>query len=199
MLTNRLEPTSPWCLTGYVTTLPAGSKYQKCRRGRFFYGLFTYDPRLLIQVLRQERVIARIPITPRISLDERELVEGFLRASGAGGQNIQKVETAVQLRFDVRHSPSLPEDVRERLERLAGRRLTREGVLVITAQRHRMRERNREDAMERLCELIRAAAAPPPPVRRPTKPSRAAKARRVDEKTRRGSTKRLRGRPEEGG
>jgi len=148
---------------------------------------------------RQEGIIARIPITPRISLDERELEEGFLRSSGAGGQNIQKVETAVQLRFDVRHSPSLPGDVRERLERLAGRRLTREGVLVITAQRHRMRERNRADAMERLCELIRAAAAPPPPVRRATKPSRAAKARRVDEKTRRGSTKRLRGRPEDGG
>src|ERR1700730_12608835 len=100
-----------------------------------------------------------IPGTPRIALDEKELHEDFLRASGAGGQNIQKVETAVQLRFDVRNSPSLPDSVRARLERLAGRRLTKDGVLVITAQRHRTRERNREDAMERLLTLIREAAA----------------------------------------
>ena len=142
-------------------------------------------------------VIATIFVTPRISLDEQELDESFLRASGAGGQNIQKVETAVQLRFNARLSPNLPDDVRERLERLAGRRLTRDGVIVITAQRHRTRERNRDDAQERLLELIRQAAVPPPPTRRPTKPSRAARARRVDEKTQRGEIKRQRGRPVE--
>jgi ribosome-associated protein len=137
-----------------------------------------------------------IAVTPRIALDEKELHEDFLRASGAGGQNIQKVETAVQLRFDVRNSPSLPESVRARLERLAGRRLTKDGVLVITAQRHRTRERNREDALERLLALIREAAVPPPPVRRPTKPSYGAQLRRLEGKTRRAGVKAMRGRPD---
>lgn len=136
-----------------------------------------------------------IRVTPRIALEEGELVEEFLRSSGAGGQNIQKVETAVQLRFDVAGSPNLPEPVRERLLRLGGRRVTKEGVLVITAQRHRTQDRNREDARERLFELIREAATPPPPPRRPTKPTLGSKVRRLEGKAKRGDVKRMRGKP----
>ena len=133
-----------------------------------------------------------IRITDHIALDESELVESFIRASGPGGQNVNKLSTAVQLRFDVRHSPSLTDEVRARLERLAGRRLTRDGVLVITAQNHRTQERNRADALERLTELIRQAAVRPVP-RRPTRPTKASRRRRVDDKKRRGSIKALRG------
>jgi len=136
-----------------------------------------------------------IEVTPTISIDDSELHEDFLRASGAGGQNIQKVETAVQLRFDVRHAPGLPDDVRARLERLAGRRLTKDGVLVIEAQRHRTRERNRQDALDRLLALIRSAAAPPAPPRRRTKPSFAAKQRRRETKIRRAAIKATRAPP----
>ena len=132
-----------------------------------------------------------IRITDRISIDERELEERFVRASGPGGQNVNKLSSAVQLRFDVRGSSSLPPDVRARLERLAGQRLTREGVLVIMAQRHRTQERNRADARERLIELVRRASIAPTP-RRPTKPSRGAKERRLATKKNRSGIKGLR-------
>ena len=132
-----------------------------------------------------------IPITDTLTLDENELTESFIRASGPGGQNVNKVSSAVQLRFDVRRSPSLPQGVRERLERLAGKRLSQDGVLVITAQRFRSQERNRQDARDRLLELIRRAATPPPP-RRPTRPSAATREQRLADKARRARLKRQR-------
>ncbi|HYD16316.1 MAG TPA: alternative ribosome rescue aminoacyl-tRNA hydrolase ArfB [Hyphomicrobium sp.] len=130
-------------------------------------------------------------ITDKISIDDRELEERFIRASGPGGQNVNKVSTAVELRFDVRHSASLPLAVRDRLVILAGRRITDEGVLVIRAERHRTQERNREDARQRLADLIREALYVPKK-RVATKPSRAARARRVDSKVKRGGVKKLR-------
>lgn len=132
-----------------------------------------------------------IRITNAIAIDERELEERFIRASGPGGQNVNKLASAVQLRFDVRRSPNLPGDVRARLERLAGKRLTREGVLVISAQRHRTQERNRQDALDRLIELIRRAAVAPIP-RRATRPTLGSRERRLQSKKRHSSIKGLR-------
>ena len=132
-----------------------------------------------------------IRVTPSISIAERELEEHFIRAPGPGGQNVNKLASAVELRFDVRRSQSLPEDVRARLERLAGSRLTRDGVLVIDAHRHRTQARNRQDARARLIELIRRAAVAPRP-RRATKPTAGARERRLESKKRRAAIKGLR-------
>jgi ribosome-associated protein len=132
-----------------------------------------------------------IRINAQIELDEREIQEDFVRASGPGGQNVNKVSTAVQLRFDVARSPSLPEPVRERLIALAGRRLTQDGVLILSAERYRSQRRNRDDALQRLIELIREACEVDKP-RRPTRPTLASKKRRLDSKQRRGETKKLR-------
>ena len=135
-----------------------------------------------------------IRVTSHISINEREIEESFVRASGPGGQNVNKLATAVQLRFDVRSSPSLPAEVRERLEQLAGARLTRDGVLVITAQSHRTQGRNRQDALDRLIDLIRRAAIAPR-LRRPTKPTKASRERRVEAKKHRAGLKLRRTRP----
>jgi ribosome-associated protein len=132
-----------------------------------------------------------IRVNAQIELDEREIQEDFVRASGPGGQNVNKVSTAVQLRFDVARSPSLPDPVRERLIKLAGRRITLDGVLIIEAERFRSQRRNRDDALERLIALIQEACQVDKP-RRPTRPTLASKKRRLDSKQRRGETKKLR-------
>lgn len=128
-----------------------------------------------------------IEITPRIALSEDDITFSYVRASGPGGQNVNKVSTAVQLRFDLARA-ALPEGVKMRLAALAGQRLTREGVIVIQAQRFRTQERNREDAIERLVELVRRALHVDPP-RRPTRPTLASKERRLAAKDRRGTIK----------
>ena len=133
----------------------------------------------------------RLEVSQGLAIDDREIEETFIHASGPGGQNTNKVATAVQLRFDARHSPSLPDSVRARLRALAGSKMTRDGVLVITAQRFRSQQRNREDALERLLQLLREAAHRAP-TRRPTRPSFGERQRRLEAKGRRASLKRLR-------
>jgi ribosome-associated protein len=132
-----------------------------------------------------------IEINSRISIGDDEIAMEFIRASGPGGQNVNKVSSAVQLRFDAGRSPSLPEDVRSRLMRLAGSRLTRDGIIVINAQDHRTQARNRAEALDRLVELIRRAAVAPR-LRRATKPTKASRERRIETKKRRAGLKKLR-------
>ncbi len=139
--------------------------------------------------------MARLKISDTLSIDETELSERFVLSSGPGGQNVNKVSTAVELRFSVRESPSLPDGLKARLIRIAGSRMTQEGVLVIDAQRFRSQQRNRDDAVERLFEMIRTAAEVPKP-RRPTRPSLGAKKRRLESKAVRSGTKTMRRKPE---
>jgi ribosome-associated protein len=139
----------------------------------------------------REPMATELKVSAQISIPESELEEDFILSSGAGGQNVNKVASAVQLRFDVLHSPSLPDDVRVRLLKLAGHRLTKDGVLIVAARESRDQVRNREIARQKLAELIRAATRVPKK-RKPTKPTRAAKERRIDSKKHHARTKRQR-------
>ena len=132
-----------------------------------------------------------IHVSTTIAIPDSEITLSFVRSDGPGGQHVNKTSTAVQLRFDARHSPSLPEDVRRRLIRLAGRRMTSDGILVIDARSHRSQKQNRQDALERLTNLLQAAAQPPR-TRRPTKPSKASRRRRLESKRHRAGLKRSR-------
>lgn len=134
-------------------------------------------------------------ITSRIIIPDEEIELHFVRSSGPGGQNVQKVSSAVQLRMDVARSPSLPDAVKQRVVSIAGRRMTSDGVISIIAQRHRTQLRNREDALARLVEILKQAAAPPPPARRPTKPTRGSVERRLASKSGRSAIKASRSPP----
>ena len=142
-----------------------------------------------------QKVLSVISIAPGIAFNPDEIEEQFVRASGPGGQNVNKVSTAVQIRLDLRRGGSLPAELRARVEALGGSRVTQDGVLVLTAQRFRSQDRNRQDAQERVVALLRAAAVREPP-RIKTRPTFAARRRRVEAKVSRGETKRLRGRPD---
>ncbi len=172
----------------------AGLHYQPRRREVLISGGRTRTAQIRACAATRSNLDAppMIAITETLGLDEDEIGETFIRASGPGGQNVNKVASAVQLRFDVRGSPSLPQAVRERLERLGGQRVSQDGVLIITARRFRSQERNRADAQDRLVALIRRAAIPPLR-RRPTRPSAGSRERRLEAKTRRARLKQQRG------
>ena len=190
LLAKKADPNTP-DFTGRTALTYARQAGRAHDRGHAAQGRRT---RVMPASARISGKAAPIWIAGALAIDPAEIQESFVRAAGPGGQHVNTTSTAVQLRFDVRHSPSLPDDVRQRLERLAGRRLTRDGVLVLLAQGERSQKRNREEALDRLVALIRTAARPPVP-RKKTRPPRASKRRRLDDKKQHGAIKSLRARP----